>query len=217
MKQTLLGLVVVLQSSVCSIIVFMLFTGITLGQEKSKDQIKVLTVCEVLSGASDHTDAVVAVVGRMQRSVSLIDHYEFISQDGCESPVVTHGHVWSNKIQILTDWGEGMPKPPSDKPMLKRSALAAKLSTLRKTTKLGFHQEPQFKADRGSRTIRYSHTASVPNRWAVVYGRIVPVPDLNEDCGADGCGGFDVPLIVIAESYNVHRLDVDGTPLPAEH
>ena len=204
------------QSSVCWIIAFMLFTGITLGQEKPNDQIKVLTVCEVLGDASPHTEAVVAVVGRMERSVSLADHYEFISQDRCERPVTTHGHVWSNKIQIMTDWEAGMPKAPSEKPVLERSAIAAKLSTIRKTTKLGFHQEPQFKVDGGTRTITSSHSASVPNQWAVVYGRIVPVPDLNEDCGAGGCGGFDVPLIVIAESYNVHALGADATPLPAE-
>jgi len=204
------------QSSVCWIIAVMLSTGITLGQEKSNHQIKVLTVCEVLGDVSHHSDAAVAVVGRMERSVSLTDHYEFISQDRCERPVITHGHVWSNKIQILTDREAGMPKPPREKPGLERSAIAAKLSTIRKTTKLGFHQEPQFKVDRRSRTITYRHTASVPNQWAVVYGRIVTVPDLNEDCGARGCGGFDVPLIVIAESYNVHRLGADATPLPAE-
>jgi len=202
--------------SLCGIIAIMLSTGITVGQAKSNDQIKVLAVCEVLGDVSHHSDAVVAVVGRMERSVSLTDHYEFISQDRCESPVITHGHVWSNKIQILTDWEKGMPKPPSEKPVLESSALAAKLSTIRKTTKLGFHQEPQFKVDRGSRTITYSHAASVPNQWAVVYGRIVAVPDLSEDCGVGGCGGFDVPLIVIAESYNVYRLGEDGTPLPAE-
>ena len=204
------------QSSACWIIAIMLSTGITLGQEKSNDQIKVLTVCEVLGDVSHHADAVVAVVGRMERSVSLTDHYEFISQDRCERPIITHGHVWSNKIQILTDWEAGMPKAPGEEPVLERSAIAAKLSTIRKTTKLGFHQEPRFKVDRRSRTITYSHTASVPNQWAVVYGRIVPVPDLNDDCGAGGCGGFDVPLIVIAESYNVHRLGADATPLAAE-
>jgi len=38
-----------------------------------------------------------------------------------------------------------MPKPPSDRPKLERSVLAAKLLIIRKTTKLGFHQEPQFR------------------------------------------------------------------------
>ena len=107
-----------------------------------------------------------------------------------------------------------MPKPPSDRPKLERPVLAAKLLTIRKTTKLGFHREPQFKAD--GHSIVYTHTVAVPNEWAAVYGWIVRVPDLNEDCGAGGCGGNNVPLVIIAEPYNVHRLAEDGTRLPAD-
>ena len=107
-----------------------------------------------------------------------------------------------------------MPKPPSDRPNFERSVVAMKLSILRKTTKVGSHQEPQFKV--GGRSIAYNHTAEVPNEWAVVYGRIVTVEDLNEDCGADGCGGDNVSLFIIAEPYNVQRLREDGTPLPED-
>jgi hypothetical protein len=107
-----------------------------------------------------------------------------------------------------------MPKPPSDRPKLERSVLAAKLLIIRKTTKLGFHREPQFKAD--GHSIVYTHTAAVPNEWTAVYGRIVRDPDLNEDCGAGGCGGDNVPLVIIAEPYNVYRLGEDGTQLPAD-
>jgi hypothetical protein len=54
----------------------------------------------------------------------------------------------------------------------------------------------------------------VPNEWAVVYGRIVRVANLNEDCGAEGCGGDNVPLLIIAEPYNIHGFRDDATQLP---
>ncbi len=171
-----------------------------------------LTVCEILGDLAHYANAAVAVVGRMERGVSLTDHYEFISQDRCKHPVVTHGHVWADKIQIWAAWEAGMPKPPSERPKLERSVIAAKLSSVRRTTKSGFHPELQFKAD--GRSIAYSGTTAVPDEWAVVYGRIVTAPNLNEDCGAGGCGGDDVPLVIITEPYNVHRLAEDGRPLP---
>jgi hypothetical protein len=201
-----------MQSATCWIV--MMTTGITVAEQRSDGQVKVLTVCEVLGNVTQYADTAVAVVGRMERSVSLTDHYEFLSQDRCQHPVITHGHVWSDKIQIWTAWEAGMPKPPSDRPKLERSVLAAKLVVTRKTTKLGFHQEPRFKANGDS--IVYTDTAAAPNEWAAVYGRIVRMPDLDEDCGAGGCGGDNVPLAIIAEPSDVHRLTEDGRPLP-EH
>ena len=192
----------------CWIIAVMLTTGIAFGQRNSSGQLQVLTVCEVLGDVNRYANTAVAVVGRMERSVSLIDHYEFLSQDRCEHPVVTHGHVWSDKIQIWVNWEEGMPKPPSDRPKLQRPVVAAKLSVVRKTTKLGSHEEPRFKED------GHPNAAAVPNEWAVVYGRIVRSPRLDENCGAAGCGGDDVPLILIAEPSEVHPLSDDGKPLP---
>jgi hypothetical protein len=186
-------------------------TGVTVGQQKSDRRVKIVTVCKVLGDVTRYADAPVAVVGRLQRSVSLTDHYEFLSQDRCEHPVISYGHVWSSKIQIWADWEERMPKPPSDRVKLERSVVAAKLSVVRKTTKLGFHQEPQFSAD--GHSIVYTGTAPLPNQWALVYGLIVRSPRLDEDCGAEGCGGDDVPLIIIAEPYQVHRLRSDGRPV----
>jgi hypothetical protein len=111
-------------------------SGITFGQQSSHGQVRVLTVCEVLGGVDDYADIAAAVAGRMERSVSLADHYEFLSQDRCEHPVYTHGHAWSNRIQIWTAWEEGMPKAPSDRPNLEPEVVAAKLAIIRKTTKL---------------------------------------------------------------------------------
>jgi hypothetical protein len=203
-----------MRTATCLIITGMMTTGMIVGQQRPNGQVKVLTVCEVLGNVPRYANTVVAVVGRMERSVSLTDHYEFLSQDRCEHPVITHGHAWSDKIQVWAAWEEGMPKPPSDRPKLERSVVASKLSILRKTTTLGSHQEPQLKADGNS--IVYSHTAEVPNEWAVVYGRIVRVANLSEDCGAEGCGGDNVPLIIIAEPYNIHGLRDDATPLPQD-
>ena len=55
-----------------------------------------------------------------------------------------------------------------------------------------------------------------PNKWAIVYGRIIKVPNLDEDCGAGGCGGDNVLLVIIAEPFNVHRLAEDSTLLPED-
>jgi len=170
----------------------MMTTGITIAQQKSDDQAKVLTVCEVLGDVTHYADTAVAVVGRMERSVSRIDHYEFLAQDRCEHPVVTHGHVWSDKVQIWATWEAGMPKPPSARLKLERSVIAAKLRVILQTTD------------------------ATPHEFAVVYGRIVRVPNLNEDCGAAGCGGDNVPLVIIAEPYNVHGIREDLRP-SSEH
>jgi hypothetical protein len=201
-----------MRAATCWIITGLIATGIIFGQQRSNGRVKVLTVCEVLGDARLYADTAVAVVGRMERSVSLIDHYEFLSQDQCEYPVITHGYTWSDQIQVWSDWEAWMPKPPSDRPKLERLVVATKLSIVRKTTKLGSHQEPQFKAE--GRSIVYSNNAEAPNEWAVVYGRIVRVPNPDEDCGADVCGGDNAPLVIIAEPYNVHRLRDDATPLP---
>jgi hypothetical protein len=83
----------------------------------------------------------------MERSVSLVDRNEWLSQDRCEHPIANNGHIWPNKIQILDYWEEGMPKPPRDRWRLDRASVAAKLTLVRKTTKLGSYLEPQLKAD----------------------------------------------------------------------
>ena len=76
----------------------MLVADVAAGQQTSGTRVQVLTVCEVLGNMDRYAGAAIVIVGRMESSVSLIDHYEFLSQDHCERPVMTHGHVWSNKI-----------------------------------------------------------------------------------------------------------------------
>jgi hypothetical protein len=183
-------------------------------QQKTHAQVKVLTVCEVLADVKRYANSAVIVVGRMERSVDLTDHYEFLSEDQCEHPVITHQHVWSNKIQVWTSSDKGMPKPLHAKLQLEQSTLAAKLLAVQRTTKLGTHEEPYFKKNGNS--FEYAGQRAIPNEWAVAYGRIVRRRNLNEDCGSEGCGGDNVPLILTAEPYNVHKIAADGRQL-AEH
>jgi hypothetical protein len=197
-----------MRTAFCWTITWMMITGITHGQ------VKTVTVCEVLGNLPRYSNTAVAVVGCWERSVSLTDHYDFLSQDRCEHPVITHGHVWSDKIQVWAGWEAGVPKPPRDRPKLEPLLVVLKLSIVRQTTELGSRQEPQFKAD--GHKIVSTHMAEVPNEWAIVYGRIVKAPDLNDNCGAKGCGGDNVPLVIIAEPYNVHELSNDGTPSPED-
>jgi hypothetical protein len=185
---------------------------IALGQE-TKEAVPVISVCEVLADVSRYDDAVLALVGRIESSVSLIDHSVYLSQDSCEHPLITHGNVWLSRIQIWGQREEGLPKPPGEKPKLDHAAIARKLSMIRKTTKLDSHQEPTFKRD-GDR-IAFSGFRSAPNEWALAYGRIRQVPDLFTDCGPGGCGGDNVPLVILVEPYNVIRVTEDGTPLPS--
>jgi hypothetical protein len=181
-------------------------TGFIFGQPKPNDRPALVTVCEVLDNVNRYADTDVAIVGRMDRSISVIDHAEFLSQDRCQHPLITHGHTFPNRIQILTDWEEGLPKPPGDSPGFKRARILAKLAEVRKTTRLGSHEEPQFDA-KGKR-----HTAVVRSEWMLVYGRLVKTPGLDENCGVRGCGGDDVPLVIIAREEEVQPVAVDDSP-----
>ena len=165
-----------------------------------------VTVCEVLGKVDRYPGADVGVVGRLERSVSIVDHYEFLSQDRCEHPLITHGHTFPNRIEILTNWERGMPKPPRDNPRFERTRIAAKLSEVRKTTELGSHEEPQVTPD------GKLHTTVVPNEWVLVYGRLVKMPLVDEDCGAGGCGGDDVALVIIAKKQEIHTLAGGDSP-----
>ena len=166
---------------------------------------KILSVCEVLGAYRRYAGNAVAIVGRLESSVSLTDHYEYLSQDGCRRAIVTHGHKWSNEIQ-LWGWDEGMPRPPREHAKFDPTALAAKLALVRRTTMLGVHKEPRLQVQ----AHHSSEEVDVPNEWVVAYGRIVLLPRLEDNCGVDGCGGDNVPLLLLVEEYNLHVLGEDG-------
>ncbi len=178
--------------------------GILRAQPSPAPQIKVVTVCELLANLNQYANTSVAVVGRLEGRVSLIDDYEFLSQDRCPHPVVTHGHVWTTKLIVWAYAEEGMPKPPADTPALDPALIAVKLSAVRETTVFGSHTVASFREQGG--TITYAGERSVPNEWAVIYGRVVKASDFNKDCGIRGCGGLDVPIVLITTCANTHVL-----------
>ena len=180
------------------IFVAILAIGLADGHQGPTHKTKILTVCEALVDVNRYADMAVIVVGRLERSVSLVDHYEFLSQDSCGPVVAARGHPWARKIQLVTSWEKGMPKPPRDTMELDYSAVGTKLAEVRRTTELGTHEEPFFKTE--GHSIVYSHTALVPNEWAAVYGRLVQVRD-------------DAQLVILAKPEEVHRLRPDGTPM----
>ena len=87
-------------------IITMMYTGfivvaflplVAMAQNEPAERPKVVTVCEILGNPNLYRDSVVAVVGRLERSISLTDHYEHLAEDRCEKPVVTKGYVWSTR------------------------------------------------------------------------------------------------------------------------
>jgi hypothetical protein len=93
-----------------------------------------------------------------------------------------------------------MREPPGDSPTFERTSIAAKLSEVRKTTQVRSHEGPESKR-KGK-----LYTVVATSGWGLVYGHLVKTPRLNEDCGASGCGGDDIPLILIAKRREVHAL-----------
>lgn len=184
-------------------------TGAAAGQQ-GHAPVKLLTVCEVLADNQRFAGRAVAVVGRLESIIGLIDRSDFLSQDACDHPVTTHGHIWANKILVWSGWEEGMPKPPPTKFEPDPSILARKILEVRQTTELGSHQTPHFKIE--GRSLRYDGIVSTPNDWAVIYGRLMRMPRLSENCAIEGCGGDDVPLAIIAVPDNIQILSADGRP-----
>jgi hypothetical protein len=160
------------------------------GQPNSDRPAKPVTVCEVLSDLPKYSGKDVAILGRLDCDIGLIDRTCFLAQDQCERPITTEGYDWPTKLLVGDYWEEGMPKPPSGNPQIDELTLIEKLSLLRKTTKLGLHKEPQFKTE--GRTITFSHFADLKDEWGIAYGRIFSTPKLKKDNCDDavGCGGF---------------------------
>jgi hypothetical protein len=190
----------------------LLLPVVALAQGDVSSQTEVLTVCEVLGNQNQHHDSVVAVVGRLYRSVSLIDGSDFLTQDQCRKPIVTKGFEWPNTILIWSHYEDGVPKPPNDEPNLDKELVAKQLAVVRETTKLGFHKVPRIRVKDGSTT--YSE-AEVPNQWVIVYGRIFGSPNLSQEpCNNDelGCRGFmGAPVALFVKRKNILVLNEDGT------
>ena len=171
------------------VVAFSVVTGL-FGQPEPDQPVKPVTVCEVLGDMPQYSGKDVAILGRLDCSISLIDRTCFLAQDQCERPITTEGHVWPSKILVADYWEEGMPKPPSGNPQIDEPSLIEKLLLLRKTTKLSLHKEPQFKPE--GRTITFTRFADVKDEWGIAYGKVFSTPKLKKDnCGDEmGCGGF---------------------------
>jgi hypothetical protein len=182
---------------------------IALGQ--TGDRVRVVTVCEVFSNLTGFAGTNLAVVGRMERRVGPIDHYEWLSQDNCKQPLTIEGRVRPNRILIGLFGEAGLPEAPNDRPTLSPGMVASRLLLVRRTTKVGVHKEPRFK--RAGSSITFAGHRNVPNSWAVVYGRLVVPQNLGKkDCIDPGCHGFTMhaPLLMMVKPESVHTLTDAG-------
>jgi hypothetical protein len=135
--------------------------------------VKLATVCEVLKNPGAYRNSVLAVVGRFECSVSLVDTLEYVAQDGCETGRTT-------RIDVYADREHG-PEAPKNRPNLNAREISAKLAEVRKTTVLGTSKEPRY--------------------WAIVYGRLVKIPE-------EGADVFRLSLYVVRA--NIQILHDDG-------
>jgi len=174
----------------------MLWALLLLFQPPNAPRTPLATVCEVLKNPSAYEYKPVAVVGRFERSVSLIDSLEYLAQEGC-------GTGRATRILITTDHYDG-PAPPNDRPDLDPGNLAGKLANVRKTTALGTHKEPRYKMV--DNRITFSEFVDVPNEWAVVYGRLAKIPEPGQD---------EVRYAILVASANIQRLTEDGALRPS--
>jgi hypothetical protein len=171
---------------------------------------KPVTVCESLADHKKFSGKPIAIVGRIECGASLIDHVCFLVEDRCDQPNRTDGHAWPNKVLIVNYWEEGMPKPPSTIPEIDQATLVKKLSLVGKSTVLGLHKEPRFKAE--GQTVTFSHLADVKDEWGIAYGLFFTTPKLRKgDCDDEsGCGGFDgAPVALITLPNALRPLNAD--------
>ena len=180
---------------------------------KATKLVKPVTVCDVLADLDRFSGRPIAIVGRLDCSWSLTDHTCHLAEHKCERPVATQGFVWPNKILLMEDWEEGMPKPPTENPEIESAALLQKLSLISQTTRLGFHKEPLFRGK--DHTIIFTRMAELKDMWSAVFGRLFATPNLKKDgCGDElGCGGFDgAPAAIIIKPGSIRTYDDNEVP-----
>jgi hypothetical protein len=173
---------------------------------KREKRTKPVTVCDALADRNKFNGKPVAIVGRVDCRRSIIDQVCFLAEDRCEQPVTADGYAWPNKVLIVDYWEEGMPRPPS-RSVIDQDTLAKKLALVRKSTTLGSHKEPRFKAE--DRTSTKSDVADVNDEWGMAYGVVFTTPNLRKDnCGDEiGCGGFDgAPIALITVRNALKKL-----------
>ena len=181
---------------------------------KSDQQLKPVTVCEVLGNLQKYSDQDLAILGRLDCGSSVIDRTCFLVEKQCERPIATETFVWPSKVLIVDYWHEGMPKPPTGNPQIDQPTLTEKLSLIRKSTKLGLHKVALFKTE--GRTITFSHFDDVKDEWGVAYGKVFNALKIGWDnsCVEAGCGDgfFGAPAALIINPDSLRRFKDEDYP-----
>ncbi len=168
----------------------------------------VVSVCEVLANLNEYGNSVVAIVGRLDVTGVIYDRRNYVSQDGCENPVIADNFVWPNRILVSTTHEKGLPNPPTDTPDLSLPVLVDKLASMRGTTYLGVRNE--YRANKNGELVNII----VRNQWVVAYGHTYSPSRLTtaESCKEIGCNGFAgrVPVIIMVDPKNVRLLNEYG-------
>ena len=175
----------------------------------SQDQVKIVSVCEVLANLNDYGNSVVAVVGRLDVTGVIFDRHTYISQDACDQPLTTESYVWPNKILIWPNRDKQLPSPPTERPDLSQQLLVEKPSSVSWNTTLTLRKE--FRIDKNGEIVNIV----VQNPWVVAYGHTYYSLNLtsNPSCKEFACNGFleKAPVIIVIDPKSARILNEDGT------
>jgi hypothetical protein len=161
---------------------------------------ELVTVCDILGDAAKYNSKTVAVLGRVDCDRNLTDTSCFLAEDQCSRPLLTHHHNWPTKIWVQCAYDdEPWPKLSSEKFVIDEPAITEKLELLRRSTKLGFHQEIVISVDDKTPKL-----ANLRDEWGVAFGMIVFQPKLKpgDNCSGDhGCGGWnETPVMIVVRT-----------------
>lgn len=140
MESSVKRIVLILTAAVLPVMMF--------GQEN----VRPVTVCEVLANPKKFSDKPVAIVGRLDCTFS-IKNSCYLVEDLCDQPFVSDGRTWPNKIWIEFVF----PAAPKSNAEIKSSALSESISAVRRSTSLGTHRVMLLKNKDG---------VLVPDRWS---------------------------------------------------
>ena len=143
-----------------------------------QENIKSVTVCEVLANPKKISGTPVAIVGRLDCLDLIIEHPCWLVEDNCTRPFISNGFTFPNKIWIEFVF----PATPKSNVEINASTLSDNLSVLRKSTKLGTHRVMLLKNKDG--VLVFEKWSDQPDEWGVAYGRIVITKGLQHYSGA---------------------------------
>ena len=159
-----------------------------------------ITVCELLADPTAYDGRQVALLGKWADS-----HFDgvWLSEDRCESRLITDGYEWPNEVWIRND--NSAPTPPKGLLVLDSHALDEKLASVHRTTSLGLEEIAFLGKDGGG-------TRQVKQHWAVIFGRIearkqLHPPNRPTNDWGNGFGQMNsAPVQIIAKQENTFYL-----------